>query len=103
MSVRAHDWAVLRISIRVKPGSSRNRVGGRYGAQEAPELVVAVQARAVEGAANRAVLSLVAVAFGVRNRDVVLVAGDRSRTKVLDVLGDADVLRTRWLALLAAP
>lgn len=62
-------------------------MGGRYGesGDEQPVLVVAVAQRAVEGAATAAVLSAVAKAFGVRPRDVRLVTGERSRTKVLDI------------------
>jgi uncharacterized protein len=46
---------------------------------------VSVGARAVDGAATAAVLAVVGEAFGVRPRDVTLVAGERSRTKVLEV------------------
>jgi uncharacterized protein YggU (UPF0235/DUF167 family) len=48
-------------------------------------LVVRVTARAVEGAATEAVLVAVAEAFGVRRREVSLVSGATSRTKVIDV------------------
>ena len=58
-------------------------MGGRWGDDDV--LTVAVSARAVDGAATAAVRAAVAEAFGVRARDVVLVAGERSRTKVLDV------------------
>ena len=62
-------------------------MGGRWGDGEV--LAVAVSARAVDGAATAAVRAAVATAFGVRARDVVLVTGERSRTKVLDVAVDA--------------
>ena len=58
-------------------------MGGRWGDQEV--LAVSVGARAVDGAATAAVRAVVAAAFGVRPRDVTLVAGERARTKVLDV------------------
>ncbi len=58
-------------------------MGGRWGDQEV--LAVSVGARAVDGAATAAVRAAVAAAFGVRPRDVTLVAGERARTKVLDV------------------
>src|ERR1051326_6083872 len=41
----------VRIPIRVKPGSSRIRVGGRHGEKA---LIVAVSAKAVDGAATEA-------------------------------------------------
>lgn len=73
----------MRIAIRVKPGASRTRVGGRHG----DALVVAVQARAVDGAATKAALEAVADAFGVRARHVSLVSGATSRDKVVLVEG----------------
>jgi uncharacterized protein YggU (UPF0235/DUF167 family) len=53
-------------------------------------LIVAVAARAVEGRANEAVRRALAEAFGVRARDVVIVSGERSRDKIVEV--DADPL-----------
>lgn len=71
----------MRVAIRVKPGASRTRVGGVHG----DRLVVAVQARAVEGAATEAALAAVAEACGVRRRAVSLVTGATSRDKVVEV------------------
>ena len=73
---------VLRLTVRVRPGASRTRVGGMYGDDQ---LTVAVNAPPVDGAANEAVLRAVADAFDVRPRDVALVSGGQSRTKVLDI------------------
>jgi uncharacterized protein len=57
-------------------------------------LHVWVTARAVEGAANRALLAAVARALGTRPSAVALVAGERSRDKVLEVQGlTAEVLK----------
>jgi uncharacterized protein YggU (UPF0235/DUF167 family) len=77
----------VRITIRVRPGASRTRVGGRYGEQpdRQPALVVAVTARAVDGAANAAVLVALARAFGVRPAQVRLLSGERARTKVVEL------------------
>ena len=72
---------MLRVDIRVKPGASRTKVGGRHG----DVLVVAVQARAVDGAATEAALDAVAKALGVRRRQVTLVRGLRSRDKVVGI------------------
>ncbi|KMM45170.1 hypothetical protein CWIS_12235 [Cellulomonas sp. A375-1] len=71
----------MRVAIRVKPGASRTRVGGAYGGA----LVVAVSARAVDGAATEAALAAVADAFGVRRRHVDLVTGATSRDKVVEL------------------
>ena len=88
----------LRVPVRVKPGASRAVVGGRYGADQ---LVVAVSARAVDGAANRALIAAVAAAFGVRNADVEIVTGLASRSKMVAISGDPERLRRRLAELLA--
>ena len=75
----------MRVTIRVKPGSGRTVVGGRYD----DALVVRVAARAVDGKATEAALRAVADALGVRRADLRLVTGATSRTKVVEV--DADV------------
>ena len=93
----------VRITIRVKPGSSRIRVGGTYGSDGA--LVVAVNAPPVDGRANDAVCAAVADALDVRTRNVELVSGHTSRTKVLAITCDDDAvddLRLRLTALLDA-
>jgi uncharacterized protein len=78
-----------RVTIRVKPGAPRTRVGGMYG----EALVVAVTVRAVDGKATEAALVALAEALGVRPRDVRLVTGATSRTKVVEVAGSAQVQR----------
>lgn len=46
----------------------------------------------VEGAANAALVPLVAKTFGVPKRDVTLIAGETSRLKRLSIAGDGAVL-----------
>jgi uncharacterized protein len=76
----------VRIPIRVKPGSSRIRVGGRHGEQA---LIVAVSAKAVDGAATEAALRALADALGISRRSVVLITGTTSRDKVVGVSTEA--------------
>ncbi|ROS31405.1 DUF167 family protein [Cellulomonas sp. PhB150] len=87
----------MRVPIRVRPGASRPRVGGSYDGR----LVVAVAARAVDGAATEAALAACAAALGVRRRHVSLVSGPTSRDKVIEVEGDPADLAHRLAALLA--
>lgn len=51
-----------------------------------------LKAPPVEGAANDALVALVAEAFGVSKRAVTLIAGDRARMKRLRIAGDAEAL-----------
>ena len=73
----------MRVTVHVHPGSKYPGVGGEHGGA----LVVRVAERAVDGKATAAVLAAVARAFGVPARQVSLVRGATSRTKVLDVDG----------------
>ena len=86
----------MRLTIRVKPGSSRTRVtAGPDGA-----LAVAVTAPAVDGRATEAALRALAEALHVKRRDLRLVTGATSRTKLVDVddtLGEEELERVRSL------
>ena len=74
------------LEIRVRPNSSRNKVGGSVG--EPPRLVVAVQAPAVDGKANASISKVLADAFDVRARDVRIVTGETNRDKSIEIVGD---------------
>lgn len=74
----------MRVRIRVKPAARKEKVGGAHG----DALVVAVQAPPVEGKANDAVRKALATAFGVRKQDVVIVAGEKGRDKVVELPDD---------------
>lgn len=69
--------------MRVHPGARRTSVtrdadGG---------LRVAVAAPAVDGKANDALVELLAEVFGVRRRDVTVLAGERARHKRVRIRG----------------
>jgi uncharacterized protein YggU (UPF0235/DUF167 family) len=74
------------VAVRVRPGASRERVGGRYDGPFGPALVVAVTAPPVDGRATEAVLRAVAAALGLRPAGVRLRTGATGRDKLIEVL-----------------
>ena len=85
------------IEIRVRPNASRNKVGGVAG--DPARLVVAVQAPAVDGKANAAVIKELAKAFDLRPRDFTIVFGELARDKRLVIQGDSEQLQARYTEL----
>jgi uncharacterized protein (TIGR00251 family) len=83
-AVTERDGAV-RFAIRVQPRSSRPGVDGLHG----DALRVRVGAAPVDGAANEAVIEILAEALGAARRAVRIIAGDASRSKVVEVAGIA--------------
>lgn len=81
----------VRFPVRVQPRSSRAGVDGVHG----DALKVRVHAPPVEGAANAAVIEVIAAALGVARRAVRIVGGASSRSKTVEVDGltAADVRR----------
>lgn len=88
----------MRLTVRVHPRAKRTAVGGSHDGA----LVVRVTEPAVDGKATEAALAAVAAALGVRRRDVTLVSGATSRTKVLDVAAADDATDHALAAALAA-
>lgn len=73
----------VRFNVRVQPRSSREGVDGVHG----DALRVRVNAPPVDGAANEAVVEVIAAALGVPRRAVRIVSGESSRSKVIEVEG----------------
>ncbi|PVX29830.1 DUF167 domain-containing protein [Sphingomonas pokkalii] len=78
----------IEIAVRVTPRSSRDMLAA--GTEE--HFAARLAAPPVEGAANAALVPLVAKTFGVPKRDVTLVAGETSRLKRLSIAGDGAAL-----------
>ena len=85
----------IRVTVRVKPGTSRNKVRGSYG--NPPELVVAVSEPAIDGRASTAVCRALAEALGVSLSKVSIVMGHTCRTKVVEI-NEADPQIQRKIA-----
>ena len=93
--------AEFLFEIRVRPNASRNKVGGTAG--DPPRLLVAVQAPAVDGKANAAVVKELALAFNLRVRDFTIVHGELARDKRLIVKGNEIELANRLEELSGDP
>jgi uncharacterized protein (TIGR00251 family) len=78
----------IRIAVRVTPRASKSA----FLAGTAEHFAARLAAPPVEGAANAALIELVAKSFGVAKRDVTLTAGETARLKRLAVTGDASAL-----------
>ena len=85
--------------MRVRPGATADRVGGRWEGPRGPVLLVTVRARPVEDAANAAVVRVLAAAFAVRRQDVRIVSGARGRDKLVEIEGDPNALNARLAVL----
>jgi len=73
----------LVLELHVQPGAARSEVAGLHGGR----LKLRLAARAVEGAANAALIEFLAERLGAAKRDVVIVAGAASRAKRVSVTG----------------
>ena len=83
----------VRFAVRITPRSSSNAIDGAIDGT----LRVRVTAPAVEGAANAALVNLLADVLGVAKRDVRIVAGATSRQKLVVVDGvDREAVVARW-------
>ena len=89
------------VEIRVRPNASRNKVGGTAG--DPPRLIVAVQAPAVDGKANEAVIKELATAFNLRARDFTIVFGELGRDKRILIDGESEKLQIIYESLIGDP
>lgn len=73
----------LRLTVHVKPGSRKGPlvVVDPVDDGSGTSLTVYIQQRAAEGAANEALVRLLATHFGVARRDVSIIRGHSSRLK----------------------
>ncbi|HQY63086.1 MAG TPA: DUF167 domain-containing protein [Polyangiaceae bacterium] len=100
LTITAKDGA-LRFEVRAKPRAKKSRVvsidDGR--------LTLALAAPPVDGAANEALVALLADVLGLPLRAVCIVRGTSSRHKLVSVsgLGEADLVARITSALAGSP
>ena len=73
----------VRLSIKVQPGSSKNRLTGETGG----EWRISVTAPPVDGRANAAVIDLLADWLGISRSAIRIARGEKGRRKVIEVSG----------------
>lgn len=71
----------VRFTVRLQPRASRNEIAGLQGSS----LRIRVTAPPVDGLANEALIDLLSDSLGVSRRNVCIVTGQSSRTKVVEV------------------
>jgi uncharacterized protein len=90
------SFSNVRFAVRLTPRSAVERVETVVDGV----LKVRVAAPAVEGAANNALIRLLAEELGIAKRDVRIVAGASSRQKLVVVDGvDPEAVIARWPGL----
>jgi uncharacterized protein (TIGR00251 family) len=73
--------AGTRLRLRVVPGAERPGIVGRHG----DAWKIRVAAAPERGAANDAVVELLAAVLGIRPREITLVSGHSSRDKIVEL------------------
>jgi uncharacterized protein (TIGR00251 family) len=90
----------VTVAVRAQPGAKKTAIVGVYGEGAAAQLKIAVQAPPIEGRANLALIAFLADRFGLAKKDVELVSGELSRSKVFLLRGvtlaQAEALLANW-------
>jgi hypothetical protein len=89
---------MAQIAIHVTPRSAKCGIGGwRKGADGREELEVRVSEAPADGAANAAVVKILAKALGISRSQVVIAAGATSRHKRVELPLEAEEVRRRLM------
>jgi uncharacterized protein (TIGR00251 family) len=73
----------VRFAVHVQPRAAKTEIAGIHG----DALKIRLNAPPVDGAANEALVKFLADTFAVARRDVRIVAGETSRSKIVEVEG----------------
>lgn len=73
----------VRLNVRVQPRAARTGIAGVHG----DALKVRLTSPPVEGAANDALVEFLADTFAVARRAVRILAGEHSRSKIVEIEG----------------
>jgi uncharacterized protein (TIGR00251 family) len=101
----ARPWRTGRgcviVRVRLTPKSSKNAILGIEETSDGPALKARVRAVPSEGAANAALLVLLADWLAVGKSDLRLAHGGKSRVKSVEITGNIDEIEARLAARLA--
>ena len=75
--------AAAKLKIRVIPNARKTEFSGSRG----DEIVLRLNAPAIEGRANEAAVEFLSRFFGVSRSAVVIIGGERSRHKIVEIVG----------------
>lgn len=91
--IKKTDQGIL-LNLYIQPGASKSAFAGVYNQR----IKVRVQARAIEGAANKSLCEFLSHQLGVSKSSVILRSGEKSREKQVFIAGDAETLaqRAEW-------
>jgi uncharacterized protein YggU (UPF0235/DUF167 family) len=106
MTVSPGPWSVtpsgLSVAIRLTPKGGRDALDGIETLSDGRAVLKArVRAAPTDGAANAALIALLAKTLDVPRRKMTLAAGDISRIKRIEIEGDGAALAARLERLLA--
>jgi uncharacterized protein (TIGR00251 family) len=91
----------LRLTVRLTPRGGRDALGSvRRDQAGRAQLLARVSSPPVEGAANAALVKLVAKTLGVPKSAVTLASGQTARIKTLEIAGDPAILEQALKALI---
>lgn len=88
----------LTLTVYVQPGAKRTQVQGMHG----EHIKISLNAPPVDGQANDALIAWLAKKIGLKNRQLTIVRGEKSRVKTIaiDLLSESHLTQDHLINLL---
>ena len=77
----------VTLAVRAQPGAKKTALVGVYGEGAAAQLKIAVHAPPIDGRANAALIEFLAEFFSLPRKNIALLSGESSRSKVFRLGG----------------